>query len=315
MRPAERARAAAAPPPTGRRTAASTPSTAAAATNPLRIGPADRLRATVLFSVLLHALLVLGVGFQLADPAPLVPTLEIILTETRSETPPKDADFLAASNQEGGGDREQAERPREPTSAVVPKPSPGVAAAEQTPSAPTPRIAPSTPVLTTPSPSSSTAAVTEPRPDLPLPNSRELIERSLEMARLAAEIERQSEAYAKRPKRKFISANTREYEYAAYMRAWVARVERIGNLNYPEEARRRNLHGQLVATVAVRNDGTVERIDIIQPSGHPLLDDAAVRTIRLGEPYAPLPATAEGIDVLHITRTWQFLPGNVMRNQ
>ena len=47
----------------------------------------------------------------------------------------------------------------------------------------------------------------------------------------------------------------------------------------------------------------------------PTLDDAAVRTIRLAEPYAPLPATAEGVDVLHITRTWQFLPGNVMRNQ
>jgi periplasmic protein TonB len=282
---------------------------------PPRIGAGERLRATLLFSLLLHALLVLGVGFQLADPAPLVPTLEIILTETRSDTPPEQADFLAASQQQGGGDRERAERPREPASAVVPKPSPGVAAAPQQPSAPSPRIAPSTPVLTTQAPSSATAAVVEPRPDLPLPSSRQLIERSLEMARLAAEIERQSEAYAKRPKRKFISANTREYEYAAYMRAWVARVERIGNLNYPAEARQRNLHGQLVVTVAVRKDGSVERIDIIQPSGYPVLDDAAVRTIRLAEPYAPLPATAEGIDVLHITRTWQFLPGNVLRNQ
>jgi protein TonB len=60
------------------------------------------------------------------------------------------------------------------------------------------------------------------------------------MARLAAEIDRQSVAYAKRPKRKFVSASTQEFEYASYMRAWVARVERIGNLNYPDEARRRN---------------------------------------------------------------------------
>ena len=148
-----------------------------------------------------------------------------------------------------------------------------------------------------------------------MPSSRELIERSLEMARLAAEVERQSEAYAKRPRRKFVSANTREYEFASYMRGWVARVERVGNLNYPDEARRRNLHGQLVMTVAVRRDGTVERIDVIQPSGFPVLDDAAIRTVRLAEPFAPLPETKEAVDVLHITRTWQFLPGNVMRNR
>jgi protein TonB len=99
------------------------------------------------------------------------------------------------------------------------------------------------------------------------------------------------------------------------MRAWVARVERIGNLNYPDEARRRNLQGQLVMTVAVRKDGTVERIDVVQPSGYPVLDEAAMRTVRLAEPFAPLPKTKDGTDILHITRTWQFLPGNVMRNQ
>jgi protein TonB len=99
------------------------------------------------------------------------------------------------------------------------------------------------------------------------------------------------------------------------MRAWVARVERIGNLNYPDEARRRNLQGQLVMTVAIRRDGSIEDIQVVQPSGYPILDDAAQRVVRLGEPYAPLPETEERIDVLHITRTWQFLPGNVMRNR
>ena len=152
-------------------------------------------------------------------------------------------------------------------------------------------------------------------PPTPLPTSRQMIERSLEMARLAAELERQTQAYAKRPKRKFVSASTKEYEFASYMRGWVARVERIGNLNYPDEARRRNLQGQLVLTVAVRRDGSVESIDVVQPSGYPVLDEAAVRTVRLAEPFGPLPETREKIDVLHITRTGQFLPGGVMRNQ
>lgn len=282
----------------------------------VRVTPQDRLRATLLFSVLVHALIVLGVGFSIEDAAPVVPTLDVILTETRSEKPPEQADFLAASSQQGGGETEQAERPQQPTTSAVAKPDPGISPNKQPVSAPKPKQTESQPHITTtaesarPDPSSELA-----RPEKLLPTSRELLETSLEMARLAAEIERQSQAYAKRPKRKFISANTREYEFAAYMRGWVARVERIGNLNYPTEARRRNIHGQLVMTVAVRRDGTVERIDVIQPSGYPVLDDAAVRTVRLAEPFAPLPDTREKIDVLHVTRTWQFLPGNILRNQ
>lgn len=281
-----------------------------------RVTAADRLRATVLFSLLLHALVVLGVGFTLDDPAPVTPTLEVILTQTRSEKPPEDADFLAASSQQGGGDRETRERPRAPTTAAVPKPTEGVTPTPQKEGAPKPVIAPTQSVITAQRVDAEQRSETKvEHRDIPLPSSQQLIERSMEMARLAAELERQSQAYAKRPKRKFVSANTKEYEFAAYMRAWVARVEKIGNLNYPDEARARNLQGQLVLTVAVRRDGSVESIDVIQPSGYPVLDDAAVRTVRLSEPFAPLPKTKENVDVLHITRTWQFLPGGVLRNR
>ena len=175
-----------------------------------------------------------------------------------------------------------------------------------------------TPVVTTRGESPLSVQRTDPKlevPKLPEMTGREIIERSMEMARLAAEIDRQSEAYAKRPKRKFISANTQEYAYAAYMRAWVARVERIGNLNFPDEARQRKLAGNLVMTVAVRRDGSIERIDVIQPSGYPVLDAAAQEIVRLSEPFAPLPKTVDDVDILHITRTWQFLPGGVLRNQ
>ena len=133
----------------------------------------------------------------------------------------------------------------------------------------------------------------------------------MEMARLASDLDRQAQAYAKRPKRKFISASTKEYAYAAYMRAWVAKIERIGNLNYPDEARRRSLRGALVLTVAVKRDGTVERIDLIQSSGADVLDQAAIRIVELGAPFSPLPPSNEVVDVLHITRTWQFLDGSV----
>jgi periplasmic protein TonB len=139
----------------------------------------------------------------------------------------------------------------------------------------------------------------------------------MEMARLQAEIERNRQAYAKRPKRKFISANTREDGYAQYMAAWVAKVERVGNLNYPDEAIRRDLLGSLVLSVAVRRDGSVEKVEIIQSSGETVLDDSAVRIVQLAAPYSPFPDLKgeESYDVLHITRTWQYLPGNVLQSQ
>ena len=281
------------------------------------VSPGDRLAATVAFSLVVHGVLALGIGFAREDAAPLVPTLDVILTETRGEKPPEEADFLAQSSQQGGGESETVERPREAQVGRVPKPNPGQAPLQQPAQAPAPETERRRPVLTTAAEADRAAAASErrPTPEAPLPSSSELIRQSLEMARLAAEIERQSVAYAKRPKRKFVSANTREYEYAAYMRAWVARVERVGNLNYPDEARRRSLEGQLVMTVAVRRDGSIERVDIVQPSGFPVLDEAAVRIVRLAEPFAPIPETDENIDILHITRTWQFLPGNVLRNR
>jgi protein TonB len=285
---------------------------------PPRIGPQERVRVTFMFSLLLHAVLVLGVGFAYEEPAASLPSLDVILVQSRSEDTPKDADFLANASQRGGGEHDESKRPRQPVSSAVPKPDPGLAPVELRASAPQPRPRTPTPVLRTDA-QAALKVERAPAQQKEVPptelSGRELIERSLEMARLAAEIERQSEAYAKRPKRKFISANTREYEYAAYMRAWVARVERIGNLNYPEAARNGRISGSLVMTVAVSRDGRVERIDVIQPSGQPALDEGAQRIVRLAEPFAPLPESREGVDILHITRTWQFLPGGVLRNE
>jgi len=141
-----------------------------------------------------------------------------------------------------------------------------------------------------------------------LPRGEEQIAHDMEMARLAAEIHLRSERYAKRPKRKFVSASTTEYAWAGYLRGWVDRVERVGNLNYPDEARRRRLSGQVVISIAIRRDGSVENSEIVISSGTPLLDASALRIAELAEPYPPLPKTGEDPDILHVTRTWAFLP-------
>ncbi|HMB56993.1 MAG TPA: energy transducer TonB [Arenimonas sp.] len=282
------------------------------------IGPSERLSATLALSLICFGVLILGIGFSRDDAAPVVPTLDVILTQTSTPDAPKHADFIAQANNQGGGDSDTSQRPRDDQVGQVPKPQPGVAPQPMPAQAPPPAPDPLQRMVTT----VGASAVRVPNPEeqpssdpAPLPTGRQLMQQSLEMARLAAEIERRQALYAKRPKRKFISASTQQYEYASYMRAWVEKVERVGNLNYPELARRQNLSGRLVMTVVIRRDGNVGGITIVTPSGVKVLDQAAARTVRLAEPFPPLPKTAESVDELYITRTWDFKNGSVDSEQ
>jgi protein TonB len=278
---------------------------------PAGAGGDGRISATLVLSLLVHGVLLLGVGWTLENAAPVMPTLDVILTQTSTALTPRQADFLAQANNQGGGDRDKSTRPREAQSGPLPQATSGIAPRQLRAQSPTPQPAPQTRVVssirgqtTTPTPRAT------PTPsERPLPQGQEKIERDVEMARLAAEIHLRSERYAKRPTRKFVSASTQEYAWASYLRDWVDRVERVGNLNYPDEARRRRLAGQVVISVAIRRNGSVERADIIKSSGIALLDASALRIAKLAEPYPPLPKTDENPDILHVTRTWDFLSG------
>lgn len=279
-----------------------------------RIGERERLHATMVLSLLLHGLVILGVGFALESAAPVMPTLDVILTQARNALTPAQADFLAQANNRGGGEDEVARRPRDSQAGLAPKPQAGVAPRELRAQAPRPAPPPSARVLSstagpTPIPVAREAPSTA---RAPLPPGERLVTEDLAMARLAAEIDASTRLYARRPSRKFVSASTREYAWAGYLRAWVDRVERVGNLNYPDEARRRRLGGTVVINVGIRRDGSVESAGIVRSSGLPLLDDAALRIARLAEPYPPLPRTREDPDILNVVRTWEFMPGGTM---
>jgi protein TonB len=277
-----------------------------------RIGPNERLSATMALSAVLFGVVILGVGFTLDDPAPVMPTLDIILTRTRTDQPPTDPDFLAQANNQGGGDRDKAQRPRDEQLADTPKPDPGVAPEPMTAQAPPPAPEYEERLLTTTHRTDRASPAPEDRdqPPKPLPSGAEPLDLSLKAASMSAELAMQRELYAKRPKRKFITASTREFEYANYMDVWVRKVERTGNANFPDEARRRGIEGRLVMTVVVRANGTVGEITLVTPSGKKVLDDAAMRTVRLAEPFAPLPKK-DGVDELYITRTWNYVSGGV----
>lgn len=279
---------------------------------------ADRLGVTALFSLIVHGVLILGVTFDFPMPRPALPSLDVTLVQTANREKPDKADFLAQANNRGGGNSDEAHRPSQPFSSDLPKPDPGEAPRRLDPSSPQAQQARGPEVLTA---NARNRDKTASEPEHRQQTHRDVkpspveIQRRMEMARLAAEVRAQEQRYAKRPKVKYLSANTREYAYAAYMRAWVARVQRIGNLNYPDQARKRNMHGDLILTVVLRRDGSVKSAEVIQSSGHKLLDDAALRIVHLSAPFPPIPRKAGDYDEFNITRTWQFLPGGNLRTR
>ncbi|GAB4168681.1 MAG: energy transducer TonB [Wenzhouxiangellaceae bacterium] len=271
----------------------------------------DALLLGLVLAVAIHAVVISQVGFRWLLPghSDEAPSLDVILVDTASDTAPDQADFLAQANQRGGGENDETERPTAPPAPdPVPQPDPGP---ELLHTAPPPEADPSADeVITVASDAASdhslaTETAPETRPELP--DRLDLLRQAQALTQMSPDPMDFERVLPKRPRKKFITANTREHLYAAYMRAWVAKVERIGNMNYPEEARRRNLEGSLVLSVDVLPDGSIERVQILRSSGHELLDEAAVRIVRLAAPFAPLPPDIlKETDILTITRTWQF---------
>ncbi len=270
----------------------------------------DRFAVSMMLALGFHALVLLGVGFAL-DFKPLthpLETLDVVLVNWRSESNPEDADFLAQASQQGGGESTEANRPSQENTGAAPGPADGADPLDQQEQASSVTDAEREQILIEDDKAEFSQQITSiEQPDTPAPSAAMLMQESMTMARLQPGIQRDRDSKSKLPRRKWISANTKEYEFAAYMQAWVAKVERVGNLNYPEEVRRLMLVGDLVMTVGINLDGSVESIDISRSSGFPQLDQAATRIVRLAGPYSPLPEYISAtVDVLHITRTWRF---------
>ena len=309
----------------------------------------DPFWPALLVALVLHGLLMVALGFQAPEPARAPGrTLEVLVLRQPEAThlPPPAAEALAQANQEASGtasetaatDRSPSELSAEPSDlpalAEAPDPSPLPVMPEAGSSAPPPvpgaTTAPPTeatsltatlpePLPTEPAPALERQAEPELQPTfqpvpppVPKPSAAQILaSRGQEIAKLNAKIEEDTAAYASRTRRKAISASTQEYKYASYLEAWRRKVESIGNLNYPEEAKRRQLYGNLILRVALRADGTLEEVRVLRSSGSEVLDQAAMRIVNLAAPYAPFPPDIrKETDVLDITRTWQFLSNN-----
>ncbi len=284
-----------------------------------RFGLVASMQVAILASIAFHLFVIVGLGFKL----PGVPkwdaphnVMEVVLVNSRSATRPQKADALAQANLDGGGNTDQKLRARSPFPAVEPRdPSQELRAAESRRK----QLENEAKELMTRMKSKATVVPVEPvaqgaaKTDV---DARDLVEKSLEIARLEAQIRRDFQAYQERPKRKFIGARASEYRFAHYVDNWRLKIERIGNLNYPDEARRDKIKGSLQLTVSIRADGSVEYAEINRSSGHKLLDSAALRVIQLATPFAAFPADiSRDTDIIVITRTWTFTRADQLQSE
>lgn len=276
--------------------------------------PSDRrLWMAVGISLAIHALLLtLHFKFPDASQAMREKAMDIILVNAKSAKKPVDAQALAQANLDGGGNTDENRRAKTPLPPKEQK-TPGdeiqqlqrrvqeLEAAQQK--------------LLTQAKSLRNVAAEKSTSEQPTPaatiSGLDLAESARAMARIEGEIAREADEYSKRPQKKFVGARTEEYALASYLDAWKQKIERVGTLNYPPEARGK-LYGAVVIFVELRAaDGSIYNAEIAKSSGHKVLDQAALRILRMAGPFGAIPQQGlGGATVLSFARTWYFTQGD-----
>jgi protein TonB len=249
-----------------------------------------------------------------------MPPLEVALVNAKSKDKPMVADVLAQANLDGGRQHGSPRRATTPLPAMPKATANGeiavasqrLDALEQETRELMTRINGAPPRQRRRCPSRSKA----PPEPVAVPSASEMMQRTLESMRIEARIAKDIESYQQRPKRKYVGARAEEYRLARYVEDWRAKIERVGNLNYPEAARNLQLYGNLLLTVSIRSDGSVENVEVNRSSGQPILDAAAVKIVQMSAPFAAFPPDIKrDTDVLHITRTWMFTKGDKLTSE
>jgi periplasmic protein TonB len=290
----------------------------------------------LIFSAVLHLLLIIGLRFDI-NPSKLLedhmPSLDVVLVNSKTKTAPTQSEILAQANLNRGGNTEADKqmksalpdvdnKPNQQTDIALKKLSQVAAktqaeatnkqhqvkALEKEAQSLMKQVQSTHTIEQGQNASVKSHSESSPPPtQKPHLNLADLMDSSAEIAKSEAQIAKQQEDYQKRPKRKSIGIRTQEYKFATYMEAWRLKVEKIGNLNYPEAAKEQKLYGQLQMAVYIKADGSLEKIEIKRSSGSPILDAAAKRIVEMAAPYAPFPEDIrKDVDIIDITRTWTF---------
>ncbi|WP_281645297.1 TonB family protein [Parendozoicomonas sp. Alg238-R29] len=269
---------------------------------------------SVLIAVVLHGFLIYGLSFALQEPEPPARTLEITLAKFPTTEAPKKADYLAQDNQQGSGSLDEKAKPSSDVKTPFQSDKPEtVQLQQQTAQLQKTQDKKAERVTSVRSETKVQSQKVQEKPN-PVPVEeppRRQIDLSAEIASLEADFFRKRQAYAKKPVvHRINSASTRKAD-VFYQEAWRRKVMRIGQINYPVEARKQKIYGELRLAVQIRRDGSLKAIEVIRSSGYNVLDESAKNIVRMSSPFSPFPSELQEYDVIEIIRTWRFEPGNV----
>lgn len=270
----------------------------------------DRIGFTLTMALALHVAVVLGVGFALQIPtAPSATRMDITLSHYATDKAIVDADFVAQSNQEASGS--QSDKAELTTTEIAPINNPDTRPVQPVLEMPRQRQQQqSLQVVTSDAKSTHQSAKTLIEPDHAedMSGQQEKLQRMVELASLQAKLDEEQQVYARLPRiRRATSVATRAADDAEYLYNWQRRIEAIGNQHYPSRARSEGLFGDVQVLVAINADGSLRETRVLQSSGSAILDEAALRTVRMASPFDPFPAQLKKhTDVLEIVRTWEF---------
>jgi len=274
------------------------------------------MQSSVLISVAFHLFLILAVGAKLFDPSMFAPPhnmMEVVLVNSKSAKAPVKADALAQANLDGGGNTDEKLRASTPLPPIEQSAAKNAKQAQER----VKQLEQEMKTLMTQGKSTAKiiqGEIAQRDSGSPDPvSTADLMQKSIEIARLEAQISKEYQAYQQRPKRQYVGGRTQQYRFATYVDNWRQKVERVGNINYPEAARAGRIHGHVQVTVAIKANGEVEDIEIHTTRANKVLIDAVKRIVRLSAPFDVFPTSFKAdTDILHITRTWVFGPGDVL---
>jgi len=265
--------------------------------------------------MLVHSIVIFGISFGLnpAQKPKANNTLDIVLVQTKAKEAPEEADYLAQADQKGGGDRDKKAKPTSKNPGKLPQQGNSLQKKAETIIKPVPEVVVAAKSVLSTKKSSKIKAKKLLKKKQPKQKKSKKI-KSFSISELQQKIiekeamlDKQTKNYAKRPKATYITASTRKAADAFYLVSWTKKIEKFGNINYPDKAIRDKLQGQLVLVVTIAPDGHLIQVDIRKGSRHAVLNDAAKRIVKLAAPFAPVPKEVlRGNNRLVITRTWQF---------
>jgi protein TonB len=275
----------------------------------------DKNVMTFTLAVLTLSVVILGISFSYSDKNPdVVFSMDVILAKKSNLEAPEEADYLAENNQIGGGNQQQLSRPTNPFSATSPIEE-GLAKQQTEEQRKQQTKQTNNRLITTQKAATKTQSSQQQLDKKTQQADDQQLSKQQRLAKIQDEIAKKIERYAKKPRSKYISSNTKAYEFAPYINDWVKKIERTGDLNYPEQAKKDSFIGNVMLSVGINRDGSIHEIKIIKASDYKFLDDAAKHIVELAQPFDPLPNSKEQVDILYITRTWQFLPGHLLREK